>query len=752
MRIIRLDRRITGAAIVAAFFLILPMQIKRLPALAHYAKLLLGANPFSAPTADVESAQGDAVNIKSAGAAPTTRTHRPAASAFAFAWLPVIFGEAEKRALHFYGLNGPVALGGDRASQRDAILSRYDLSGVTDALIYYHVGKTAEGDAALTTKDPTVRAAVEWMFLLTHPAQAGMSRIVAFMRAHKGWPDADLRRNAETLAADDAAKPESVAAYFAEFPPTTTLGRIVYAALIAKEPGRKAEADKMAREMWRDSNLTAELEKRLRKSFGSVLTRADQIHRLDRMMEREDGAAARRAAVLAGKEGDKLYRAEASLAKGVKWEKVSRRVPAALRHDPGIIFERIHNLRHADHIDEAAKLMLSAPRDPTVLGSPDDWWVERRLLARKLLDSGKYEQAYKICAENRGGSDKTRLQAEFHAGWIALRFLKDPKRAEPHFEKLAAIAQRPHSVARANYWLGRVAEAEGKDGKTFYARAAAFPETYYGQLARAKLGDEPVILRAPAVAAQGSKRAEPVRAAELLYALGEIEPARKLALDSARTLTNPAQMAALSRVIKQNSDAHTDVIAGKAAMHRGIAVDSLAYPLDGVPDYVALANSASRPLVLAIARQESAFRSDVRSGAGAVGLMQMAPATARSTARQAGVDFDETKLLKDAAFNAQLGAYHLGQLLRDYDGSYILAFAAYNAGGGNVRDWIKAYGDPRDPKVNPVDWIERIPFTETRNYVQHIMENLQVYRARLGDDGAPNLYDVELRQQVAEGG
>jgi soluble lytic murein transglycosylase len=237
---------------------------------------------------------------------------------------------------------------------------------------------------------------------------------------------------------------------------------------------------------------------------------------------------------------------------------------------------------------------------------------------------------------------------------------------------------------------------------------------------------------------------------ELLFLLGQKDAARQLALESVSTVTTPEQMAALSKLIEANGDANTALTAGKAALHRGMAVDTLAFPINGVPNYSALANSASRPVVLSIARQESAFRPTAKSGAGAFGLMQMVEPTARKAARSAGVAYDETKLKSDAAFSAQLGAFHLGQLLGEYRGSHVLAFAAYNAGGGNVGDWIKAYGDPRNPNVDPIDWIERIPFTETRNYVQRVVENLHVYRARLGDP-APNLFAADLRQKVASG-
>ncbi|MGP7983265.1 transglycosylase SLT domain-containing protein [Rhodoblastus sp.] len=621
----------------------------------------------------------------------------------------------------------------------------HDLSGVADALRYYGEGETLSGDAALTTKDPLVRDAVEWTLVRLHPDEAGLERIAAFLRAHPDWPAAQLRKRGEELAASEGARPERVAAYFAEFPPTTPVGRLAQAELWRNDPAHSQEAAKIARDLWRNADLGAALEKRLLKNFSGALSAADRIFRVDRLVLREQYAEAARAAQIAGKDGQGLFRAESDLAHGAPWAKVFPRAPAALHNDVGLLYLRIHAARHADRIDEAAGLMLSAPRDPAVLASPDDWWVERRLIARKFLDMGDARRAFRICAEAAPASEAANVEAEFTAGWIALRFLDDPALAAPHFDKLVEIARAPHSVARAAYWRGRVAEARGQDPKPFYARAANETETFYGQVARAKLGEEPVLLRPAPEPASGEARAEVVRAAELLFDLGQSDAGRQLALESAASLTAPEQMAALSQLIEARGDAHTALTAGKAAMGRGLAIDSLAFPLNGVPHYDELAKSVGRPVVLAIARQESAFSATAKSGAGAFGLMQMIEPTARKAAQSARIAFDENKLKNDPAFGAQLGAFHLGQLLDEYRGSYILAFAAYNAGGANVGEWIKQYGDPRNPNVDPIDWIERIPFTETRYYVQKIIENLHIYRARL-DDPAPDLVTADLRQ------
>ena len=255
-------------------------------------------------------------------------------------------------------------------------------------------------------------------------------------------------------------------------------------------------------------------------------------------------------------------------------------------------------------------------------------------------------------------------------------------------------------------------------------------------------------MRKPARVARGDDRAEIVRVIELLEALEEKEIARPLAFDAARQLDDEAQVAALAMVMAKARDAGATLAIGKIASQRGFPLDEHAFPDFGVPNYEPLARSAEKPMVYAIARQESAFAPKALSTAGAKGLMQMMTPTARGTAKKAGVPFDEDRLIRDAAFNAQLGAAHLADLMGEYRNSNILTFAAYNAGGRRVKEWITAHGDPRDPGVDPIDWVELIPIAETRNYVQRIVENLEVYRVRLGEKRTFAIEDT-LRQAVA---
>ena len=616
-----------------------------------------------------------------------------------------------------------------------AALVHVDLAGVRAVLTAYRAGDLAGGDAlARALPEPIARTAAEWAALRLQPRAVGLARINSFADAHPGWAANDwLRRRAEDLLLSDKRYAGQASAAFRAAPPASPAGLIV-AARTLRDESRDDEAAAMIRPLWRDQELTESLETIVKDDFGDLLTRVDHKARADRLIYKERAGAGLRAAALAGPDVVALARARLAVAAEDASDKLMAAVPKAMQADPAYAFALAHKLRHADKIDEAVKVVLAAPRDPARVIGGDEWWIERRLLARKALDRGEPSIAYRLCDEHAAVSTASKIEAEFHAGWIALRFLNDAALAAPHFEHAAKIAETPMSRARAAYWQGRAAEALGQadNAAAAYARAAETGIAFYGQLARVKLGRADLAVRTPARTAASDERVETVRVVELLYAAGERELAFALALDAARNLTDEAQMAALGVVVDQVRDARTTLVLGKIATSRGFALDAMAFPTFGIPGYQPLPNSADRAIVLAIARQESEFSPGVVSGAGAKGLMQMIPSTARRTAEHAGVPFDEKRLLAEPAFNAQLGAAHLGELIGEHGGSLILAFAAYNAGGKHVKEWIDAYGDPRAPGVDPVDWIERIPFTETRNYVQRIIENLQVYHARFG--------------------
>jgi peptidoglycan lytic transglycosylase len=426
-------------------------------------------------------------------------------------------------------------------------------------------------------------------------------------------------------------------------------------------------------------------------------------------------------------------------------------VPNEARTDAGYIFSRAQWSRRNDRIGEAAQLMLSAPNDPAVALDTNEWWTERRLIARKLLDADNPQAAYRVARDAAiPTKENSRVEHQFTAGWIALRFLNDPITAQRHFAQIATGTNNPISLARGAYWHGRAAEAAGRthEARQLYEAAARYPTAYYGQLARTKLGRTDIAVRRPPDMGDAQRAAlrnvDVVRAVELLYAVGERDLVIPFVADLADKASDIGALVVIAEITARNGDARATLHIGKAAQARGFTFDQYAFPGIGIPKYAALSQTADRSVVYAIARQESMFNASAVSSAKAMGLMQVTPGTGRLIAKKNGVGFDQRRLLSDPGYNAQMGAAELGDLIQAYDGNYILVFVGYNAGRGRVKEWVARYGDPRDPGVDPIDWVERIPFSETRNYVQRVMENMQVYRARFGSDAGLTI-EADLR-------
>jgi len=305
-------------------------------------------------------------------------------------------------------------------------------------------------------------------------------------------------------------------------------------------------------------------------------------------------------------------------------------------------------------------------------------------------------------------------------------------------------------IARAHYWRARAAEAAGNDEemRAEYEAAARHGTAYYGQLARARLGLEQVELRAATPPDQDNTALladERVQAVDMLYKLGERDVIRSFAYDLADQSDDAALLAAIGELTAQRGDARAMLELGKTALARNLALERYAFPTIGIPQHSQIAPAIDRSVIYSVARTESAFDQHDKSAANAVGLMQVTPEAGRDTAKRFGVTYDWDRMVSDPVYNTQMGAAELSALLKEYGGSHIMTFAGYNAGRGRVRDWVKQFGDPRDPNVDAVDWVERIPFSETRNYVQRVMENLLVYRVRF-DTAVPVMAKIDQHQ------
>ena len=601
--------------------------------------------------------------------------------------------------------------------------------------------------------DPVARKLAEWIILRSEDNGASVERYRAFISANPSWPSQTfLRRRGEAALWDDHRDDSTVLSWFANEAPVSAKGRFSLArALLAR--GDRPGAERQVRDAWRGDAMSGDTESAALELFSALLTPGDHKARMDLLLYGSEHEAALRAAKRLG--SGQLLLAKARIAayrKASNTRAMLDGVPRDLHNDPGFIFSRIQLLRREEKFAEAAQLMLSAPKDPNRLYNLDEWWIERRLLARKMLDVGEHRSAYLIARDAALPTrDIYKTEQEFTAGWIALRFLKEPSLAAQHFARIGVGSVNPTALARAGYWQGRAAEAGGRsqDARVAYQAASAHSTSYYGQLARAKLGLPQIELNgAPGGRGRGIERLEIVRAVQLLYALEEREMAIPILGDMGEN-GDPDALVGLGELASRNGDARGMLLLGKAALNRGLPFDFYAYPVIGIPPFKSIGPEVEQSIVFAIARQESAFNPSVVSPANAYGLMQVTPDAGRYVTKKYGAGFDLARLKNDPVYNAALGAAELGGLIEDYRGSYIMTFAAYNAGRGSVRKWIERYGDPRDPKVDAVDWVEQIPFSETRNYVQRIMENLQVYRARFGG-GSRLQIEADLHRGAVE--
>ncbi|MEP7030631.1 MAG: lytic transglycosylase domain-containing protein, partial [Pseudolabrys sp.] len=594
--------------------------------------------------------------------------------------------------------------------------------------------------AEKSISDPVARELAEWIILRSDNTNPTFGRYANFVKENPSWPHSPLfGRRAENALWNDRMDDGTVRAFFAGRTPTTAKGRYVLARVLLAQ-GDRAGAEALVRHAWRHDDASADVEKRVLEMFGSMLTPADHRFRMEQRFYADDTTAGMRAAERLG--GNELAIAKARTAvlkKAGNAKALLDGMPAAARSDAGYIFARAQWLRQNKKPEEAGKVILTAPKDPEALVDLDQWWVERRLLVRSLLDDNDAHTAYRVAREAvsppRGNY---RVDQHFTAGWIALRYLHDAPTAAEHFAQINGDTHNPHALARGGYWQGRAAEAMAKrpQAKAFYEQAAQHTATYYGQLARARLGLTDLGLRGPPAFTADEQKAlsnlEIVRAAEILYALDERDMLASIFAELGESGTDIAGLAVLAEAAGKHGDGRAMLLLGKAAYGRGLPLEYYAYPIVGLPDYSPIAPPVEPAVTYSIARQESHFNQKVVSPAHAYGFMQVTPAAAQDTAKRYKATYNKGRLLSDPVYNMQMGAAELAMLFHTYNGSYIMSFAGYNAGRGRVRQWVAAYGDPRDPKVDPVDWAERIPIAETRNYVQRIMENLQVYRARFG--------------------
>src|SRR6185312_7785002 len=627
----------------------------------------------------------------------------------------------------------------------DYQLSDSDAANLKDAFSASFRGDDAGSHEAVSRiKDSAARKLATWFEYRNGDFDASAEAIESFRLANPDWPgQEELRGRAEIALFLADASPEKVRAFFGNSTPLTGAGKAALAGAFMKENNEPA-ARELVVSAWRDYQLNLAVEKKILARYGSMLTAEDHQARIDKLLFPDNKATAeaalRTSKLLPAAEQKKVAARIAVVKRGANAGKLLDALPAsATAGDIGLLYNRIQWLRRKDRDQEAWKMLLDAPREPDKLIDLEGWWSERRLNCRIALNSGQPRIAYEIAAQHGPISGDAYIEAEFLAGWIALRFLSEPETALGHFLALRAAAKGSKNLALAEYWLGRTALALGDNGQALvhFHAAAKYPQYFYGQLGRQALDAKPANLAVtptpkPTEAdIQGFMSNDTVRAIGVAYAAGMDGITPQFFLSLSRKLTNPGEVVLLAEFAKIAETPQTALRLAKIAFNRDLPVGDYALPIGVIPPFKSLLTDRVDPaLVHALSRQESEFNAGAKSPVGASGLMQLMPGTAKAVARAYKVQFQAGQLT-NATYNMQLGEAHLGDLIDSYSGSYFLALAAYNAGGGRVQEWMKAFGDPRDPDVDPIDWIERIPFTETRDYVKKIMEALQLYRSRL---------------------
>lgn len=615
-------------------------------------------------------------------------------------------------------------------------------------------GRFSEAARLATGQDqPLITALVTWRLLQVADSPKTFDQISRFIALFPDWPGRwRLESYAEDLLPADMPAGAVVTWFGDRFPRTANGAYRLGQAL--QELGQTDALRILVQRAWIELNFGSRQERDFLRRFGTHIDKTLHLERLERLIWERSTSQARRQM----RRVEPGYRALAEarirlygLEGGV--DPAIARVPTALRDHPGLVFERLKWRRRKGRYEDAIELLASPSANG---GQPEMWWTERHILARHLMDENAYDRAYTIASRHGlspGGIDYA--EAEWLSGFLALRYLDQPAVALRHFEALYDAVGSPVSRSRADYWAGRATEAqiaadagskvsagrhtELKAKATLhYGRAALLTTTYYGQLAARRLdpGKAWRLPEFPPIDARDRtliRDSQLFQATQILHALDRDDLAYLFAQALDNTLKTEAQRVALVEELMRIGDISGAVALGRRLRQDGLVTVGPAYPR---PEIIT-GNDVETSLVRAVARQESNFDSQAVSPAGARGLMQLMPATASRIAKSAGTAYSRSRLTADAAYNIRLGSAYLQRLLDRYDGTYVLSIAAYNAGPSRVSEWIRRYGDPREGDSDAmIDWIERIPFSETRNYVQRVIENLQVYR-RL--EGAPLL-------------
>lgn len=615
---------------------------------------------------------------------------------------------------------------------------------------------------ARQSPDPVARKLVSYFYLISPKSTPSLTEFATFLDANPDWPGRNemIMRAEHSLA--QSIPPVQALQWFKRYKPLSIRGRFL-AAKAFLQTGDSQTGLQLLRDLWVEVSLPLELEREILEAHGRFLTSVDHKIRFENLLWHGQRDAAQRMYRFVGRDLELLGRARLSLRYSAPdVQRAISLVPVIYRSDAGLFYERARWRMQNGKPQTALDLARETPRLNNPNGNAGEiWWKQQDTLTRLAIEVRDYPTAYRVAAIHPfTAAQNTALfaEAEWLAGWVSLRFLNKPEQALPHFTQLYEAVAFPAMRARGAYWAGRAAEASGDAGSAshWYAKAAIFPATFYGQLAaaRGRIKISPAALdNAPLPASaeiDAFAKLDLARATRLLLQMKRDKSARQFfqALVDASKSGQSYRLAA--QFAQQNNHPELGILAAKLASRKGVWLLEAGYPVVNLPNNGSVSGWPESALILAVVRQESNFNIAAVSSAGALGLMQLMPATAREVTRSLKVSYNQSLLTSDPVYNTRLGSFYLSQMLRKFDGSYVLALAAYNAGGGRANNWARLNGDPRLQETDVVDWIELIPFSETRNYVQRVMENAGVYRLRLGNAADPFRLEQDLQRGRAQ--
>lgn len=604
-------------------------------------------------------------------------------------------------------------------------------------------------DVAARISDPVARKLVEWALIDTAGEQLSYAALAQANVSMADWPRYDSRRSHGEIALERAAMPADVVlSFFGQTRPTTAQGSLALAGAL-EQTGRAEEARTLIRTWWRDQSFEAPEQQRMLDRFGRWLTQDDHDARLSMLLLGPHGPATNQMLNLASPGRRAIANAHMSLRGAYAPDTVVAGLTMEQSLDPGVVLERVRILRSQSRQSEAFALLQYLPAAPSHAAGQSTLWTERRNYFLDALQLRNWNAAYHAMAGHGFTAGERMVDAEFFAGWVALTKLNDPATAARHFEALRQMSSTPITQGRALYWLGRTAEAAGDTAgaQGWYAQGAQHIQSFYGQLAAEKAGLTTLTLPGDPQPTDADRAhfesLELVRAARIVAEAGETGLFNTFVYHADDVVEGPMELAQLIDMARGYGEWFTSMMIGRAASQRGHLMPERQYPVQ-IP--TAVPGAAPIEFTLAITRQESSFTPRIQSHAGARGMMQFLPSTASGVARRMGLPYSPERLW-EADYNMQLGSYHLQELTDQFGGSWLLATVGYNAGPARPPQWVARCGDPRGAMISPPDFIECVPFTETRNYMMRVMENVQIYRARLNGGTA----EIRLSEDLARG-